>query len=143
MNLPWEIALHAVTPPKTSSDHAPLRWNTAGRRSFLSSATPAQRELDEFVNILKGEGVIVRRPDCLESRAAALTPEWTSPAGNSQANPRDVLIVIGNEILEAPMSWRSRYFEFFAYRNLVMEYWRQGAKWTAAPKPMMSHRLYD
>jgi glycine amidinotransferase len=50
---------------------------------------------------------------------------------------------LGNEILEASMAWRSRYFEFFAYWSLVMEYWRKGAKWTAAPKPTTWHRLYN
>ena len=54
-----------------------------------------------------------------------------------------MLIIIGNEILEASMAWRSRYFEFFAYRSLVKDYWKKGAKWTAAPKPTMSHRLYN
>ena len=56
---------------------------------------------------------------------------------------RDVLLVIGNEIIESPMSWRSRYFEYRSYRRLVREYFAQGAKWTAAPKPLMSDELYD
>ncbi|MGD9851183.1 MAG: amidinotransferase [Nitrospirales bacterium] len=71
------------------------------------------------------------------------TPDWSASSGNSQAKPRDVLIVIGNEILEAPMSWHSRYFEFLGYRRLVREYFRRGARWTAAPKPQLIPELYQ
>ena len=57
--------------------------------------------------------------------------------------PRDLLLVIGNEIIEAPMAWRSRFFEYRAYRSLIKEYFAKGAKWTAAPKPTMCDELYD
>lgn len=57
--------------------------------------------------------------------------------------PRDILLVVGDEIIEAPMAWRSRFFEYRAYRSLLKEYFRGGAKWTTAPKPLMSDDLYD
>ena len=57
--------------------------------------------------------------------------------------PRDILIVIENELIETPMGWRSRFFEYIAYRPLIKEYFNQGAKWTTAPKPQMSNELYD
>lgn len=57
--------------------------------------------------------------------------------------PRDILTVIGDEIIEAPMAWRSRFFEYRAYRSLCKEYFRAGARWTTAPKPQMSDELYD
>ena len=57
--------------------------------------------------------------------------------------PRDILLVVGEEIIEAPMAWRSRFFEYRAYRPLLKEYFMQGAKWTTAPKPLMSNELYD
>ena len=59
------------------------------------------------------------------------------------AMPRDLLMVVGDEIIEAPMAWRSRFFEYRAYRPLLKEYFKQGAKWTTAPKPLMSDDLYD
>lgn len=52
-------------------------------------------------------------------------------------------MVVGNEIIEAPMAWRARFFEYRAYRPLIKEYFRKGAKWTTAPKPTMSDELYD
>lgn len=59
------------------------------------------------------------------------------------AMPRDILLIVGNEIIEAPMAWRARFFEYRAYRPLIKEYFRNGAKWTTAPKPTMADELYD
>lgn len=64
-------------------------------------------------------------------------------AGMYAAMPRDILLVVGNEIIEAPMAWRARFFEYRAYRPLIKEYFRKGAKWTTAPKPTMADELYD
>lgn len=143
VNLPWEISLHAVTPAEDVERARTFALAHGGSAVAPFTSVPAQKELDEFVKILQAEGVTVRRPDPVNHSRPISTPEWTSPAGNCHANPRDVLIVFGNEIVEAPMAWRSRYFEFFAYRSLVKEYWSKGAKWTAAPKPTMSSRLYN
>ena len=49
---------------------------------------------------------------------------------------------IGNEIIEAPMAWRSRFFEYRPFRSLIRYYFRRGGGWTAAPKPEMSDALY-
>ena len=63
--------------------------------------------------------------------------------GPHAAMPRDSLIVIGDEIIEAPMAWRSRFFEYRAYRPLIKEYFLNGARWTTGPKPLMGDELYD
>ncbi|CAH3171288.1 unnamed protein product [Porites lobata] len=55
------------------------------------------------------------------------TPVFTS-SGMYAAMPRDILIVVGDEIIEAPMAWRSRFFEYRAYRPLLKEYFKRGAK---------------
>jgi glycine amidinotransferase len=141
--LNFEIGFEAVTPVEHMERSRQYHDQHAGKHIEGLFSAKAQRELDEFVHILEGEGVTVRRPEPLDHARPIVTPHWTSPGGNCQANPRDVLIVFGNEILEAPMAWRSRYFEFFAYRSLCMEYFRQGARWTAAPKPQMTDRSYN
>jgi glycine amidinotransferase len=46
-------------------------------------------------------------------------------------------------MIETPMAWRSRYFEVYAYRDLLNEYFDAGARWTSAPKPMLDDRAYD
>lgn len=102
----------------------------------------AQKELDEFVHILKAEGVKVRRPEIIDHGKKFFTPNWSSK-GYTSACPRDGFLVIGNEIIESPMSWRCRYFELHAYYSLFKEYFEQGAKWTAAPKPPLKDSLYN
>ena len=57
--------------------------------------------------------------------------------------PRASLLVVGDEIIEAPMALRGRFSGYRAYRPLIKEYFRKGAKWTTAPKPQMSDELYD
>ena len=53
------------------------------------------------------------------------------------------MITIGNEIIESPMAWRCRFFEYRSYRSLFKKYFSEGAKWTTAPKPLMSDHLFD
>lgn len=103
----------------------------------------ARRELAEFIHILEMEGVRVRRLDQADFAAPFGTPEWQVSSGFCAANPRDPFIIIGNEILETPMADRSRYFEAWAYRSLFKEYFKAGARWTAAPKPQLLDALYD
>ena len=126
VNTPWEAALQAVTPKEDVERTRAFALEHGGESIVPAIHAPAQKELNEFVRALRGEGVIVRQPDPFDHRPSVSTPDWTIEAGNCHASPRDVLIVIGNEILEAPMAWRSRYFEFLAYRSLVMEYWKKG-----------------
>jgi len=102
----------------------------------------AVAEIEEFCRILEHEGVVVQRPDIIDHKKKYTTPDFES-TGLYAAMPRDILITIGNEIIEAPMAWRSRFFEYRAYRKLMKEYFRAGAKWTTAPKPFMSDDLYD
>lgn len=102
----------------------------------------AAKELEEFCRVLQAEGVTVRRPDIVDFSQVYTTPDFTS-SGMYAAMPRDILIVVGNEIIEAPMAWRSRFFEYRAYRSLIKQYFHQGAKWTTVPKPFMSDELYD
>lgn len=102
----------------------------------------AQRELDQFIHILEAEGVRVRRPDVVDWKPRYRTPQWSS-SGYCATCPRDGFLVVGDEIIETPMAWRCRFFEAFPYRRLFKEYFHQGARWTAAPKPQLLDELYD
>lgn len=108
--------------------------------SFMVNA--AARQLEGFIRLLEAEGVRVRQPDPVNFRRSFGAPGWRN-RGFCQACPRDGFMVIGDEIIETPMSWRTRYFEAFGYRPLFKEYFRQGARWTAAPKPELVDALYD
>ena len=75
--------------------------------------------------MLRAEGVTVKRPEILDFTEEYKTPDFSSP-GLYAAMPRDFLLVMGNELIEAPMAWRSRYMEHRAYRPLIKEYFLKG-----------------
>ncbi|HEY0478843.1 MAG TPA: hypothetical protein VGD37_15095 [Kofleriaceae bacterium] len=135
---PWHISLEPVLP---EDQHENFRRN-AGRPFPPEQVAAARRELTEFVHILEGEGVKVRRPEPVDQLRAFGAPGWAS-TGLYAAMPRDVLLVFGDEIIECPLAWRSRYFETLAYRPLLKEYFRGGARWSAGPKPELRDELYD
>jgi glycine amidinotransferase len=134
----YHIAVTYNLPPSTARLYRLL----AGRRYPQFLVRKAQKELDEFIHILEAEGVTVRRPAMIDGGKSYRTPHWRS-RGFCTACPRDGFLIVGNEIIETPMAWRSRYWESDAYRPLFKEYFRGGAQWTAAPKPQLLDELYD
>jgi len=92
-------------------------------------------ELEGVAYALSREGVTVTRPDVVDCTQAWNTPVFASGGTASGAvNPRDLLLIVGNEMIEANMGHQSRFFEYIPYRSLIQKYWRGGARWTAAPK---------
>jgi len=136
---PWDVSLRATMPEK----HWDFFQRSGDRRFPPQLVENARRELEDFVHILEAEGIKVRRPDAADYSRPFATPDWESENGVYSAMPRDLLLVVGEEIIEAPMAWRSRYFEVNAYRSLLKEYSRAGARWTSAPRPTLVDELYD
>lgn len=132
-------AIAAIVKPKT--DDAKDFFSRPGEYYPQHIQQKAQTELNELIGILKAEGIIVRQPEPFDFNLTYKTPYWSS-TGFTTSCPRDAFLVIGNEIIEAPMSWRCRYFESLPYKKLFNEYFENGAKWTAAPKPALSDDLY-
>jgi glycine amidinotransferase len=102
----------------------------------------AEDELAGLVDVLVDRGITVTRPDKLDYRAGFATPDWSVPGGLYAGMPRDHLIVVGDTIVEAPLSWRCRYYEGDAYRDLLKGYFRAGAKWLQAPRPQLTDELF-
>ncbi|MFC6067121.1 amidinotransferase [Streptomyces ochraceiscleroticus] len=102
----------------------------------------AQQELDQFIVLLQSLDVTVRRPDAVDHSRRFGTPDWSS-RGFCNACPRDSMLVIGDEIIETPMAWPCRYFETHSYREILKDYFRRGARWTAAPKPQLTDALFE
>ncbi|WP_184569105.1 amidinotransferase [Streptomyces zagrosensis] len=103
---------------------------------------PAQHELDQFVSLLQSLGIQVTRPEAVNHRRRFGTPDWSS-RGFCNTCPRDSMLVIGDEIIETPMAWPCRYFETHSYRAILKDYFRRGARWTAAPKPQLTDALFE
>lgn len=135
----WHVALRATMPTRMW----PFFRENGGKPFPPELVALANRDLEGLVRVLEAEGVTVRRPEFIDHGKAFATPCWESAGGLYAAMPRDLLLVLGDEIIEAPMPWRSRYFEIHAYRPLLTHYFREGARWSAAPKPRLADDLYD
>ena len=96
-------------------------------------------EIEEFCHVLEAEGVTVRRPDIVDFSTSYKTPDFETPSGLYAAMPRDILMVVGDEIIEAPMAWRSRFFEYRAYRPLLKEYFKVCTIYTCTLRAKCKH----
>ncbi len=101
-----------------------------------------EEDLNEFIQVLEGLGVTVKRPDTWPHAAKYSTIYWEAE-GYYNYCPRDVMLVIGDQIIETPNVIRSRAQETFSYRTLLLDYMKSGAKWYSAPKPMLLDSLYE
>lgn len=134
----WHAVLEATMP----SRHWDFFKRHGGRPFAAELLLAAAKELDGFCAVLEREGVVVRRPDPVDWAVPFSTPSFGPVTGLYGAMPRDVLIVFGDEIIEAPTAWRCRYFEPMAYRSVIKDYFRRGARWTAAPKPELKDDFF-
>lgn len=135
---PFTVEVKATTHQK----FWPFFEENGGKPFPKDHVAKAVKEIEEFCQVLEQEGVTVRRPAIIDHNETFSTPDFTS-SGLYAAMPRDFLLVVGEELIEAPMCWRSRFFEFRAYRDLMKEYFHAGATWTAAPKGLMTDDLYN
>jgi glycine amidinotransferase len=107
-------------------------------------ADKANEQLDDFASMLAKRGIRVDRPAPLDFSQTVQTPDWTQESMFGCMPPRDLLLTVGPEILEATMSQRSRWFEYLCYRPLLQQYFKEdsGFIWSAAPKPRLSAESY-
>ena len=129
--LPWHISLEASTHENYVREVGEVHRVLGGMLRPQEQVEAVQKQLDEFVHILKQEGVVVRRPEIINQARPYSSMDWSCPGGNAQANPRDSLLVVGNQIIEAPMAYRSRFFEVHGYRKILQDYFEKGAGWAA------------
>lgn len=104
----------------------------------------ANEELDNFTKLLESKGVRVDRPTPIDFSQQVQTPDWVQKSMFGIMPPRDILLTVGNEILEATMSLRSRWFEFICFRPLLQQYYQEDPnfRWEAAPKPRLTDATY-
>jgi glycine amidinotransferase len=135
----WHHTIAATMPESSFA----MMQGRAGMSFPEELLAKGRAELDAFADTLEAEGVRVRRPDPIDFTRPFATPDWFSPGGVYAAMPRDLLLVVGSDIIEAPLSWRCRRFEIHAYRRLLREYFERGGRWTSAPMPRLTDELYD
>jgi N-dimethylarginine dimethylaminohydrolase len=101
-----------------------------------------EEDLNAFVEVLEELGITVRRPDTWPHEAKFSTIHWESE-GYYNYCPRDIMLVIGDRIIETPSVIRSRALETFSYRTMLLDYLKSGAKWFSAPRPMLLDSLFE
>ncbi len=104
----------------------------------------ANEQLENFCRILESHGVIVDHPTPIDFSQEVSTPDWKQGSMLGIMPPRDLLLTIGNEILESTMSFRSRWFEYLCYRPLIEKYLKEDPSFRheAAPKPRLTDRSF-
>lgn len=107
----------------------------------------ANEQMDSFVQMMEKRGIIVDRVPLhpmMHDRRPVSTPDWTQLNQHGINNPRDVFIVVGNEIMEATTSRRTRWYEYLNLRPLFEQYFKEDPEflWTAAPKPRLTDESY-
>ena len=85
-----------------------------------------EEDLEAFVAVLKEAGVTVKRPETWPHEASFSTIHWESQ-GYYNYCPRDIMLVIGDQIIETPNVIRSRAQETFSYRTMMVDYLKSGA----------------
>ncbi|KAJ6636129.1 Glycine amidinotransferase, mitochondrial, partial [Pseudolycoriella hygida] len=105
----------------------------------------ANKQLEGLVEVMEGEGIIVKRPAPVDHYVETKTPSWSSKSQFGTVCPRDCLITLGDIVLETTMSTRSRLFEYLPYRHIVRDLWKRdrNMKWKAMPKPSFDDDCYD
>ena len=107
----------------------------------------AKEQQEGFKKIMEKRGIKVDRvtvPEAVKQQRPVVTPEWTQINLHNVNNPRDAFLPVGNEIMEAACSRRSRHYEHLALRPLFEQWFKEDPEfiWTAAPKPRLTDASY-
>ncbi len=152
----WDPLKHVIVGrPDSTQIQAPepavqLDFPEKGYPLGTSGRLPEEMEenartlMDNFAGILESRGIRVDRPTPLDFSQSIQTPDWEQGTMFGCMPPRDVLLTVGNEILEAPMSFRSRWFEYLCFRPLLEHYYKDDNdfRWEAAPRPRLTENTY-
>ena len=128
-----EPALDAKVPEDSDmkGTHGPRTKDTVDKANEL---------LNNFASMLKKRGIQVDRPLPLNHNQKISTPDWEVESMFGCMPARDVILTVGNEILEATMSYRCRWFEYLNYRPLIQKYFDEdkNMRHEIAPKPRLT-----
>jgi glycine amidinotransferase len=96
----------------------------------------ANEDLNELSKVLESAGVKVYRPHNNNYAALVGNTRWTTDQMYGYC-PRDTHLVIGENVIEAPMSYRSRQMEADVLSEVRQKAIEHGSNWVAAPRPAL------
>jgi glycine amidinotransferase/scyllo-inosamine-4-phosphate amidinotransferase 1 len=101
-----------------------------------------EEDLNNLQKTLEDVGVKVHRPTPIETRRVISNGYWKTNQYYTFC-PRDTVTVIGDTIIESPMSLRSRQYETDCFKDIFIDKMKQGANWVSAPKPRLTDDSYQ
>jgi glycine amidinotransferase/scyllo-inosamine-4-phosphate amidinotransferase 1 len=97
-----------------------------------------EEDLDNLAETLSKFGVTVHRPTPFDYSHVYSTPFWKTTSNNVY-NTRDLNLVVGNSVIESPSYMESRYYETTAMYPIWYQYFENGFRWIAGPKPKLNY----
>lgn len=98
-------------------------------------------DLQGLCDTLSKFDVKVLRPSSSNVGMAYATPDWFA-SGDRQYNMRDLHLVVGNTVIESPSQERHRLFEATGLYQVWYDYFTEGFRWIAAPKPRLAGEYF-
>lgn len=102
----------------------------------------ANEDLEALSDKLRELGIKVYRPDNFHHHKEIRTADWVT-TGWANYCPRDVLLVLDDNIVEVPSPMRSRMFEVHSYHKILYNAFYDGAKWFSAPRPRITEDCFQ
>lgn len=102
----------------------------------------ANEDADGLADLLTKCGVRVHRPKIMDWDQEFATPDWKTQGWYSWC-PRDLILPLGDMLIETPCPVRARYFETRQYEDILYEAFNDGALWFSAPKPRLLDSSYQ
>lgn len=100
-------------------------------------------ELRKFEEVLTSLGVEVLRPRQLDFQQTVHGYRYFAD-GFYNYCPRDVILVVGNTVIETPVLFHSRFHETEAYRDIRHNAMKNGVKWISAPRHCLPvHEVFE
>jgi N-dimethylarginine dimethylaminohydrolase len=102
----------------------------------------AREDAFQFIDLLEDEGVVVYRPEIFDWRRTVAGINHVTNGMHSWS-ARDILLSVGNMIIECPTPFISRQHENLAYHEIRKQAIADGCRWIAAPVPPMEKKEYN
>jgi N-dimethylarginine dimethylaminohydrolase len=103
-----------------------------------------EEDLSLLVSTLTNLDVTVHRPNTMDFTKTVSTPDWETD-GQYAYCPRDTHLVIGDMVIETPMTTRARQHEAILLDTIRRQAIQDGARWISAPRPRLldSENIFD
>jgi glycine amidinotransferase len=93
-----------------------------------------KKELNQLQSLLESKGIKVYRPNLIKN-SLIQTPYWTSSGIKIPLTPRDIFLIIGNNIIEIASWQKERMFETYYWREVLLDLQKKGNRWFSMPLP--------